>query len=95
MFNSGKRERRRTEVVWIKFEVGGSHRHESFDVGPQPHHTTPAECRMVCHGDQREGPATQWVPGIDDGDGLFRCDAVTYRGSDVVEVCPGLPRPER
>jgi hypothetical protein len=41
---------------------------------------------MVCHGDQREGPATQWVPGIDDGDGLFRCDAVTYRGSYMVEV---------
>jgi hypothetical protein len=41
---------------------------------------------MVGHRDQREGPATQRVPGIDDGDGLFRRDAVTYRGSYVVEV---------
>jgi hypothetical protein len=75
-------------VVRIKCEVGGSHRHQSCDLGPQPHHTTPAECRMVGHRDQREGPATQRVPRIDDSDGLFRCDAVTYRGSYVVEVCP-------
>jgi hypothetical protein len=41
---------------------------------------------MVCHRDQREAPATERVTGIDDRNGLFRCNAVTYRGSDVVEV---------
>jgi len=35
------------------------------------------------------------VPGIDDGDGLFRCDAVTYRGSYVVEICLNPRRPDR
>ena len=90
LFNSGKRERRRTAVVWIKLEVGGAHRNQAFDLGPQPHHTTTAECRMVGHRDQREGPATQGVPGIDDGDGLFRYFAVTYRGSDLVAVCQCL-----
>jgi len=42
---------------------------------------------MVGHRDQREGPSTQRVTGVDDRDGVFRYYSVIYRGSYVVEVC--------
>ena len=41
---------------------------------------------MVGHRDQREGPSTQRVTGVDDRDGVFRYYSVIYRGSYVVEV---------
>jgi hypothetical protein len=72
LFNSRKRQRRGTHSVGIKFQVGGLNRNEAFDMRPQPDHTTPTELRMVRDGDKREGPSTQGVTGIEDGDGLVR-----------------------
>ena len=71
LFNSGERQGRGTYVVGIKCQVGGLNRNEPFDMGPQPDHTTPTELSMVREGDQREGPSTQRMTRIEDGDGLF------------------------
>jgi hypothetical protein len=71
LFNSSERQGRGTHVVGIKCQVGGLNRNQPFHLGPQPDHTTPTELRMVGQGDQREGPSTQRVTGIEDGDGLF------------------------
>ena len=71
LFNSSERQGRGTHVSGIKFQVGGLNRNEPFDMGPQPDHATTAELRMVSHGDQREGSATQRVTGIQDGDDVF------------------------
>jgi hypothetical protein len=70
LFNSRKRQGRGTNIVGIKFQVGGLNRNEAFDMGPQPDHTTPTELRMMSDGDKRESPSTQGVTGIEDGDGL-------------------------
>jgi len=72
LFNSGERKGRRIEVVWIKFEVGGPYRDQAFYLGTQPDHTTTAKFTVVRHGDKREGPATQGVTGIDNGNGGFQ-----------------------
>ena len=72
LFNSRKRQGRETDGAGIKFQVGGLHRNEAFDMGPQPDHTTPTELSMVRDGDKREGLAPEWVTGIEDGDGLVR-----------------------
>ena len=70
LFNSRKRQGRGTDGGGIKCQVGGLHRNEAFDMGPQPDHTTPTELRMMRDGDKREGPSTQRVTGIEDGNGL-------------------------
>ena len=70
LFNSRKRQRRGTNIVGIKCQVGGLNRNESFDMGSQPDHTTTTELRMVSEGNKREGPSTQRMTGIKDGDGL-------------------------
>ena len=70
LFNSRKRQGKGTNIVGIKFQVGGLNRNEAFDMGPQPDHTIPTELRMMREGDQRESPSTQGVTGIEDGDGL-------------------------
>jgi hypothetical protein len=72
LFNSRKRQRRGTNIVGIKCQVGGLNRNEAFDMGPQPDHTTPTELSMVRDGDKRESLSTQGVTGIEDGDGLVR-----------------------
>jgi hypothetical protein len=72
LFNSRKRQRRGTQIVGIKCQVGGLNRNEAFDMGPQPDHTTPTELSMVRDSDKRESPSTQGVTGIEDGDGLIR-----------------------
>jgi hypothetical protein len=69
--NSSERQGRGTHVGRIKCQVGGLNRNESFDMGPQPDHTTTTELSMVREGDKREGPSTQRMTGIEDGDGLF------------------------
>jgi hypothetical protein len=71
LFNSSERQGGRANVGGIKCQVGGLNRNEPFDMGPQPDHTTPTELSMVSEGDQREGPSTQRMTGIEDGDGLF------------------------
>jgi len=40
-------------------------------MGLQPDHTTTTKLSMVSEGDKREGPSTQRMTGIEDGDGLF------------------------
>jgi len=70
LFNSSERQGRGANVSGIKCQVGGLNRNEPFDMGPQPDHTTTTELRMVSKSDQREGPSTQWVPGIEYSDGL-------------------------
>ena len=71
LFNSSERQGRGAHVSGITCQVGGVNRNEPFDMGPQPDHTTPTELSMVREGDQREGPSTQRMTGIEDGDGLF------------------------
>jgi len=71
LFNSGERQGRGTHVVRIKCQVGDLNWNQPFHLGLQPDYATTAELSMVSHADQREGSATQRVPGIDDGDGLF------------------------
>ena len=71
LFNSGERQGRGTHVVGIKCQVGGLNRNEPFDMGPQPDHTTTTELSMVREGDQQEGPSTQRMTRIEDGNGLF------------------------
>ena len=71
LFNSGERQGRGTHVVRIKCQVGDLNWNQLFHLGLQPDYATTAELSMVSHADQREGSATQRVPGIDDGDGLF------------------------
>jgi hypothetical protein len=70
LFNSRERQGRGANGGGIKSQVGGLNRNEPFDMGPQPDHTTPTELSMVREGDQREGPSTQRMTGIEDGDGL-------------------------
>ena len=70
LFNSSARQGSGAHVSGSKCQVGGLNRHEPFDMGPQPDHTTPTELSMVREGDQREGLATERVTGIEDGDGL-------------------------
>ena len=70
LFNSRKRQGRRTQIGGIKGPVGGLNRNEPFDMGSQPDHTTTTELRMVSEGNKREGPSTQRMTGIKDGDGL-------------------------
>ena len=69
LFNSRKRQGRETDGAGIKLQVGGLHRNEAFDMGPQPDHTTPTERSMVSDGDKRESLATERVTGIKDGNG--------------------------
>ena len=71
LFNSRKRQGRETNIGGIKGQVGGLHWNQPFDMGPQPDHTTTTELSMVREGDQREGPSTQRMTRIEDGDGLF------------------------
>jgi hypothetical protein len=71
LFNSSERQGRGANVSGIKCQVGGLNRNEPFDMGPQPDHTTTTELSMVREGDQREGPSTQRMTRIEDGDGLF------------------------
>ena len=70
-FNSSERQGRGTQSGGITCPVGGLHRNEPFDMGPQPDHTTTTELSMVREGDQREGPSTQRMTRIEDGNGLF------------------------
>ena len=70
LFNSRDRQGRGTDIGGIKGQVGGLHWNQPFDMGPQPDHTTTTELRMVSEGDKREGPSTQRMTGIEDGDGL-------------------------
>ena len=51
--------------------MGGLHRNEAFDMGPQPDYTTPTELRMMRDGDKRESPSTQRVTGVEDSNGLI------------------------
>jgi hypothetical protein len=69
--NSRERQGRGANVGGIKGQGGGVNRNEPFDLGPQPDHTTTTELSMGSEGDKREGLATQWMTGIEDGDGLF------------------------
>ena len=71
LFNSSKRQGRGTEIGGIKCQVGGLNWNEPCDMGSQPGHTTTTELSMVREGDQREGPSTQRMTRIEDGDGLF------------------------
>jgi len=71
LFNSSERQGRGTHVGGITCQVGGLNRHEPFDMGLQPDHTTTTKLSMVSEGDKREGPSTQRMTGIEDGDGLF------------------------
>ena len=70
LFNSRKRQGRGAQIGRIKGQVGGVNRNEPFDMGAQPDHTTTTELRMVSEGNKREGPSTQRMTGIKDGDGL-------------------------
>ena len=70
LFNSRKRQGRRTQIGGITGQVGGLNRNEPFDMGSQPDHTTTTELRMVSEGNKREGLSTQRMTGIKDGDGL-------------------------
>jgi hypothetical protein len=70
LFNSRDRQGRGTDVVGIKFQVGGLNRNEAFDMGLQPDHTTPTELRIMSDVDKRESPSIHRVTGIEDGDGL-------------------------
>jgi len=70
LFNSSERQGRGTHIGGITCPVGGVNRHEPFDMGPQPDHTTMTELRMVSEGDQREGLSTQRMTGLEDSDGL-------------------------
>jgi len=71
LFNNRKRQGRETDGAGIKFQVGGLHRNEAFDMGPQPDYTTPTELRMMRDGDKRESPSTQGVTGVEDSNGLI------------------------
>ena len=70
LFNSSERQGRGANGSGIKCQVGGLNRNEPFDMGSQPDHTTTTERRMVSEGNKREGPSTQRMTGIKDGDGL-------------------------
>ena len=72
LFNSAERKGSRTDGGGIKGQVGSLYGDPSLHMGPQPDHTTTAKFTVVRHGDKREGPATQWVTGIDNGNGGFR-----------------------
>ena len=95
LFNSAERKGSGTNGGGIKGQVGGVYGDTALDIGPQPDHTTTAKLRMGHHRDQWESATTQRVTGIKDGDGLFRCDAVPYRGSYPVGVFLRQRLPER
>jgi hypothetical protein len=87
LFNSAERQGRGTDGGGIKGQGGGVHRDPALHMGSQPDHATTAKLRMGRHRDKWERATTQRVTGIKDGNGLLRCDAVTYRGSYLVGVC--------
>jgi len=95
LFNSAERKGSGTNGGGIKGQVSGVYGDTSLYIGPQPDHTTTAKLRMGHHRDQWESATTQRVTRIKDGDGVLRCDAVPYRGSYLVGICPAPRRPAR
>src|SRR6266852_4285364 len=95
LFNSAERKGSGTDGGRIKGQVGGVHWDPSLHIGRQSDHATTAKLRMGRHRDKWERATTQRVTRIKDGDGLFRCDAVIYRGSYLVGVCPSRHRRAR
>jgi hypothetical protein len=72
LFNSVNGKGRGADVVGIECQIRGANRHQTFNLWPQPDDATMAEIGVVGHRDERQGPSTQRVTGIDDGDSLFR-----------------------
>jgi hypothetical protein len=76
------------DVVGIKFQAGGPNGYQPFDLRAQPDYTTTAKLGVVSHRDERQGPSTQGMTGIDDGTRLVGRNSATYRGSSLVRVNP-------